>query len=67
MWWCRCWRANLSVVVDVAEKKIVKSFKTVHPTIALPRKAAATHCLLRERDAYRIHRIDLAKMKSPMR
>jgi len=56
--------ANLSVVVDVAEKKIVKSFKTVHPhNCFTPEGGSNTVVYCEERDAYRIHRIDLAKME----
>jgi len=56
--------ANLSVVVDVAEKKIVKSFKTVHPhNCFTPEGGSNTIVYCEERDAYRIHRIDLAKME----
>jgi YVTN family beta-propeller protein len=56
--------ANLSVVVDVAEKKVVKSFKTVHPhNCFTPEGGSNTIVYCEERDAYRIHRIDLAKME----
>ena len=56
--------ANLSVVVDVAEKKIVKSFKTVLPhNCFTPEGGSNTIVYCEERDAYRIHRIDLAKME----
>src|SRR6185312_4548939 len=55
--------ANLSVVVDVAEKKIVKSFKTVHPhNCFTPEGGSNSIVYCEERDAFRIHRIDLAKM-----
>jgi len=56
--------ANLSVVVDIAEKKIVKSFKTVHPhNCFTPEGGSNSIVYCEERDAYRIHRIDLAKME----
>jgi YVTN family beta-propeller protein len=56
--------ANLSVVVDIAEKKIVKSFKTVHPhNCFTPEGGSNTIVYCEERDASRIHRIDLAKME----
>lgn len=55
--------ANLSVVVDVAEKKIVKSFKTVHPhNCFTPEGGSNSIVYCEERDASRIHRIDLGKM-----
>jgi YVTN family beta-propeller protein len=55
---------NLSVVVDVAEKKIVKSFKTVHPhNCFTPEGGSNSTVYCEERDAFRIHRIDLAKME----
>jgi YVTN family beta-propeller protein len=55
---------NASVVVDMAEKKIVKSFKTVHPhNCFTPEGGSNTIVYCEERDAYRIHRIDLAKME----
>jgi len=55
---------NLSVVVDIAEKKIVKSFKTVHPhNCFTPEGGSNSIVYCEERDAYRIHRIDLAKME----
>ena len=56
--------ANLSVVVDVAEKKIVKSFKTVHPhNCFTPEGGSNSIVYCEERDAFRIHRIDLNKME----
>src|ERR1700761_111766 len=56
--------ANVSVVVDVAEKKIVKSFKTVHPhNCFTPEGGSNTIVYCEERDAFRIHRIDLTKME----
>lgn len=55
---------NLSVVVDVAEKKIVKSFKTVHPhNCFTPEGGSNSIVYCEERDAFRIHRIDLTKME----
>jgi len=54
---------NASVVVDVAEKKIVKSIPTRHPhNCFTPEGGSNTIVYCEERDAYRIHRIDLAKM-----
>ena len=56
--------ANLSVVVDVAEKRIVKSFKTVHPhNCFTPEGGSNSIVYCEERDAFRIHRIDLARME----
>jgi len=56
--------ANLSVVVDVAEKKIIKSFKTVHPHNCFTPEGGSNRIVYcEERDAYRIHRIDLEKME----
>ena len=56
--------ANTSVVVDVAEKKIVKSFETRHPhNCFTPEGGSNTIVYCEERDAFRIHRIDLAKME----
>lgn len=56
--------ANLSVVVDVAEKKTVKSFKTVHPhNCFTPEGGSNSIVYCEERDASRIHRIDLTKME----
>ena len=55
---------NMSVVVDVAEKKIVKSFPTRHPhNCFTPEGGSNSIVYCEERDAYRIHRIDLAKME----
>jgi len=56
--------ANSSVVVDVAQKKVVKSFETRHPhNCFTPEGGSNTVVYCEERDAYRIHRIDLAKME----
>src|SRR5689334_19300352 len=56
--------ANSSVVVDVAQKKIIKSFETRHPhNCFTPEGGSNTVVYCEERDAYRIHRIDLAKME----
>ena len=56
--------ANSSVVVDVAEKKVVKSFETRHPhNCFTPEGGSNTVVYCEERDAFRIHRIDLAKME----
>lgn len=55
---------NMSVVVDVAQKKIVKSFKTVHPhNCFTPEGGSNSIVYCEERDAFRIHRIDLDKME----
>ncbi len=55
---------NAAVVVDMTEKKIVKSFKTVHPhNCFTPEGGSNTIVYCEERDAFRIHRIDLAKME----
>jgi YVTN family beta-propeller protein len=55
---------NMSVVVDVAQKKIVKSFKTVHPhNCFTPEGGSNSVVYCEERDAFRIHRIDLDKME----
>jgi YVTN family beta-propeller protein len=55
---------NMSVVVDVAQKKIVKSFKTVHPhNCFTPEGGSNAIVYCEERDAFRIHRLDLDKME----
>ena len=55
---------NASVVVDIGEKKIVKSFKTSHPhNCFAPQGGSNNIVYCEERDAYRIHRIDLSKME----
>ena len=55
---------NASVVVDMEQKKVVKSFKTVHPhNCFTPQGGSNTIVYCEERDAFRIHRIDLAKME----
>ncbi len=55
---------NTSVVVDVAQKKIVKSFETRHPhNCFTPEGGSNTVVYCEERDAFRIHRIDLTKME----
>jgi YVTN family beta-propeller protein len=55
---------NTAAVVDMTEKKVVKSFKTVHPhNCFTPEGGSNTIVYCEERDAFRIHRIDLAKME----
>jgi YVTN family beta-propeller protein len=55
---------NASVVVDVTQKKIVKSFETRHPhNCFTPEGGSNSIVYCEERDAYRIHRIDLDKMQ----
>jgi YVTN family beta-propeller protein len=55
---------NASVVVDVAQKKIVKSFPTRHPhNCFTPEGGSNAIVYCEERDAFRIHRIDLDKME----
>jgi YVTN family beta-propeller protein len=55
---------NASVVVDVEQKKVVKSFKTVHPhNCFTPEGGSNSIVYCEERDAFRIHRIDLDKME----
>jgi len=55
--------ANSSVVVDVAQKKVIKSFETRHPhNCFTPEGGSNSIVYCEERDAYRIHRIDLEKM-----
>ena len=55
---------NTAVVVDVAQKKIVKSFPTRHPhNCFTPEGGSNSIVYCEERDAFRIHRIDLDKME----
>lgn len=55
---------NASVVVDVAQKKVVKSFPTRHPhNCFTPQGGSNSIVYCEERDAFRIHRIDLNKME----
>jgi YVTN family beta-propeller protein len=55
---------NATVVVDMEQKKVVKSFKTVHPhNCFTPEGGSNSIVYCEERDAFRIHRIDLAKME----
>src|SRR5438270_12146549 len=55
---------NMSVVVDLAQKKIVKSFPTRHPhNCFTPEVGSNSIVYCEERDAFRIHRIDLDKME----
>src|SRR5579859_1312122 len=55
---------NASVVVDVAQKKVIKSFETRHPhNCFTPEGGSNAIVYCEERDAFRIHRIDLAKME----
>jgi YVTN family beta-propeller protein len=56
--------ANSSVVVDVAQKKVIKSFETRHPhNCFTPEGGSNAIVYCEERDAFRIHRIDLDKMQ----
>jgi YVTN family beta-propeller protein len=56
--------ANSAVVVDTTQNKIVKSFETRHPhNCFTPEGGSNTIVYCEERDAFRIHRIDLAKME----
>ncbi|HWU56598.1 MAG TPA: hypothetical protein VN175_13905 [Rhizomicrobium sp.] len=56
--------SNSSVVVDVAQKKIIKSFETRHPhNCFAPEGGSNSVVYCEERDAFRIHRIDLDKME----
>jgi YVTN family beta-propeller protein len=55
---------NTAVVVDMEQKKIVKSFPTRHPhNCFTPEGGSNTIVYCEERDAFRIHRIDLSKME----
>ena len=55
---------NASVVVDVAQKKVIKSFETRHPhNCFTPEGGSNSIVYCEERDAFRIHRIDLDKME----
>jgi YVTN family beta-propeller protein len=55
--------ANSAVIVDVAQKKIVKTLPLRHPhNCFTPEGGSNTIVYCEERDAYRINRIDLTKM-----
>ena len=56
--------ANSAVIVDMVQKKIVKSLELRHPhNCFTPEGGSNTIVYCEERDAYRINRIDLAKME----
>jgi YVTN family beta-propeller protein len=56
--------ANSAVIVDVAQKKIVKTLPLRHPhNCFAPEGGSNTIVYCEERDAYRINRIDLTKME----
>jgi YVTN family beta-propeller protein len=55
--------ANSAVIVDVAQKKIVKTLPLRHPhNCFAPEGGSNSIVYCEERDAYRINRIDLTKM-----
>jgi YVTN family beta-propeller protein len=56
--------ANSAVIIDMAQKKIVKTLKVVHPhNCFTPEGGSNTVVYCEERDAYRINRIDLKSME----
>jgi YVTN family beta-propeller protein len=56
--------ANSAVIVDMAQKKIVKTLELRHPhNCFTPEGGSNTVVYCEERDAFRINRIDLAKME----
>lgn len=56
--------ANSAVIIDVAQKKIVKTLEIKHPhNCFTPEGGSNTVVYCEERDAYRINRIDLTKME----
>jgi YVTN family beta-propeller protein len=56
--------ANSAVIIDMAQKKIVKTLKVVHPhNCFTPEGGSNTVVYCEERDAYRINRIDLKTME----
>jgi YVTN family beta-propeller protein len=56
--------ANSAVIVDMVQKKIVKSLELRHPhNCFTPEGGSNTVVYCEERDAYRINRIDLTKME----
>src|SRR5882757_9607409 len=55
---------NSAVIVDMAQKKIVKSLELRHPhNCFTPEGGSNTVVYCEERDAFRINRIDLTKME----
>ena len=56
--------ANSAVIVDMVQKKIVKTLELRHPhNCFTPEGGSNTMVYCEERDAYRINRIDLTKME----
>ncbi len=56
--------ANSAVIIDMMQKKIVKTLKVVHPhNCFTPEGGSNTVVWCEERDAYRINRIDLKTME----
>ncbi|HEU0096133.1 MAG TPA: YncE family protein [Rhizomicrobium sp.] len=56
--------ANGAVIIDMAQKKIVKTLKVAHPhNCFTPEGGSNTVVWCEERDAYRINRIDLKTME----
>lgn len=56
--------ANSAVIIDMAQKKIVKTLKLVHPhNCFTPEGGSNTVVWCEERDAFRINRIDLKTME----
>jgi YVTN family beta-propeller protein len=56
--------ANSAVIIDMAQKKIVKTLKVVHPhNCFTPEGGSNTVVYCEERDAFRINRIDLKTME----
>ncbi len=56
--------ANSAVIVDMTQKKIVKTLELRHPhNCFTPEGGSNTVVYCEERDAYRINRIDLTKME----
>jgi YVTN family beta-propeller protein len=56
--------ANSAVIIDMAQKKIVKTLKLVHPhNCFTPEGGSNTVVYCEERDAFRINRIDLKTME----
>ena len=56
--------ANSAVIVDMAQKKIVKTLELRHPhNCFTPEGGSNTIVYCEERDAFRINRIDLTKME----
>jgi len=56
--------ANSAVIIDMTQKKIVKTLPLRHPhNCFTPEGGSSSIVYCEERDAFRIHRIDLAKME----